>query len=360
MAEAGDEFEAFVEELLVVGLAVAIGVDEDADLVLRRAVIASRHQHPALAPGFGGQRSATVRIFRRLRDPHAAAFVPLHGDGLIDQGFGGRDAGLEAGLHLEGRDSLLRATGAADRVAHVYQVLLRAEFVDVGTTSGPGDTALDEGAVAGVSERGGVALQEDGGTEAAVLEDPGLRLDVVDRRLVGDFGDVLAVGADLGGEGRGEDVDLLVELEVENCVVRDVEGGGVLGERMGVGPDVKHHQGAEATALGRPAGAEGVAGPRSRGAGDGATEGDEGDPAIGKIGERRAVDDLVRRVILPMEQDHFILVVLRREQVARTVGFGHRGADGLEFFDQRFDGGVIVRNHGHLDRGGCEDCADEE
>ena len=210
VTESGDELQSFVEELLLVGDAVAIGVDQHADLILRGTVVAARDQHPALTPGLGGQRTTTVRIFRGLGDPHATALVPLHGDGLVDQGFGDHDAGLEARLHLERGDGLLGAAGAADRITEVDEVILRAEFVHVGAAGRPGDAAFDEGPVAGVGERGGIALQEDGGTETGILEDPGLRLDVIDGGLVGDFGDVLTVGADLGGEGRSQDVDLFV------------------------------------------------------------------------------------------------------------------------------------------------------
>ena len=211
-----------------------------------------------------------------------------------------------------------------------------------------------------MGERGGIALQEDGRTETGILKDPGLRLDIIDGGLVRDFGDVLTIGADLGSEGRSEDVDLLVEFEIEDSVVGDVEGGGILGERMGVGADVEHHQGAEAAALRGPAGAEGVASPGGGRTGDGATEGDEGDAAVGKVGERGAVDDFVGGVVLAIEDDDLVLVVLRRKQVARTIRLGHLGADGLELGDQVLDGGMVVGNDGHLDRSGDEHGADED
>ena len=280
VAEAGDEFEAFVEELLLVGLAVAVGVDEDADLVLRRTIIAARHQHPALAPGLSGQRTAAVRVFGGLGDPEAATLIPLDGDGLVDEGFGHDDAGLKARLHLEGGDGLLGAARTTDGVTQVDEVRRDAEFVHVSATTSPGDATLDEGAVAGMGERLGFALQKDRRTEARILEDPGLRLDIVDRGLVGDFGDVLTVGADLRRERGGKHVDLLVELEVEDRLVGDVESGGVLGQRMGVRPDVEHHQGAEAAALRRPTRAEGITRPRSGRTRDRATEGDETDATM--------------------------------------------------------------------------------
>ena len=210
MTETRDEFEPFMKELLLVGDAVAISVDHHANLILRRTIVTARHEHPALAPSFSSQRPSTVRIFRGLGDPHATALVPLDGDGLINQGLGGYGARLEARLHLKGRNGLFGAARAAGRITHVHEVLRRAKFIGVSATSRPSDTTLDEGTIAGVGQGGGVALQEDGRTEAGVFKDPSLRLDVVDRGFVGDFGDVLTVGADLGGEGGGEYLNLFV------------------------------------------------------------------------------------------------------------------------------------------------------
>ena len=89
VAEAGDELEALVEDLLLVGHAVAVGVDEHADLVLRRTVVAAGHEHPALLPGLGVERTASVGILGGLGHPQTAAFIPLHRDGLVDEGFRG-------------------------------------------------------------------------------------------------------------------------------------------------------------------------------------------------------------------------------------------------------------------------------
>ena len=355
VTEAGDEFESFVEELLLVGLAVAVGVDEHADLILGRAIIAAGHQHPALAPGFGGQRSSAVRVFGGLGDPEAAALIPLHGDGLVDEGLGHDDAGLKAGLHLESGDGLLGATRTADGVTQVDEVLRRAKFVHVAPTSGPGDATLDEGAVAGMGERLGFALQEDRRTEARILEDPGLRLDVVDGGLVGDFGDVLTVGADLRRERGSEHVDLLVELEVEDRLVGHVEGRGVLGQRMGVRADVEHHQGPEAAALRRPTRAERITRPGSGRPRDRTTKRDETDASVREIGQGRAIDDFVGSIVLTIKDDDLVLVVLGSEDVPRTVRFGHHGAGGGELGDERFDGEVVVGDDGDLERRGAKD-----
>ena len=201
MTEAGDQLEAFMKDLLLVEDAVVLAGGKDADLVLGRTVVTARHEHAAFAPGLGGERSTSVGIFRSLGDPHATALIPLDRDGFVDQRLGRHDAGLEAGLHLERGDGLLGAAGTTDGVTHVGEVLGRAKLVGVGATGGPGDASLDEGAVAGVGERLSLALQEDGGSQAGILEDPRLRLDVVDGDLVRDLDDLLAVGADLGSEG---------------------------------------------------------------------------------------------------------------------------------------------------------------
>ena len=355
MTETRDQLEAFMEDLLLVEDAVVLARGEDADLVLRRTVIAAGDEHAAFPPGLGGERTATIRIFRSLRDPQAAAFVPLDGDGLVDQRLGRDDAGLEARLQLEGGDGLLGAARTADRVTHVHEIFRRAEFVDVRPTGRPGDAALDEGTITGMGERLGFALQEHRGTQAGVLEDPGLRLDVVDGGLVGDFGDLLPIGADLRSEGRSEHLDLLVEIEFEDRLVGDVEGGGILGERMGVGTDIQHHQRPEATTVGGPARAESLLAPGRGRTGDGAAERDETDASVREVGESGAIDDLVRRVVLAIKDDDFVLVVGRREDLPRPIGFGHERAGHLEFGDERLDRFMVVGDDGDLDRGGAED-----
>ena len=238
MTEAGDQLEAFVEDLLLVKDSVVLAGRQYADLVLRRAIIATGNQHAAFAPRFSGERTTSVRVLGGLGHPQATAFIPLDGDGLIDQGLGRDDAGLETGLHLESGDGLGGAAGSADRVPHIHEVLRGAEFVDIGASGRPGDATLDEGAVAGMRERLGLTLQEDRRTEAGILEHPGLRLNIIDGSFVRNLDDVLAIGADLRGEGRGEYLDLLVEIELEHGLVRDVERRSVFGQGMGIGADV--------------------------------------------------------------------------------------------------------------------------
>ena len=124
---------------------------------------------------------------------------------------------------------------------------------------------------------------------------------------------------------------------------------------MGVGPDVKHHQCAEAAALRRPTRAEGVARPGGGRTGDGAAQGDETDASVREVGQGCAIDDFVRSIVLTIKDDDLVLVVLSRKDVTRTVRFGHHGAGGGELGDERFDGGRVVGDDGHLERGGAKD-----
>ena len=352
MTEAGNQFEAFVENLLLIGDTISIGVDQYADLVLRGSVVAAGNQHAAFAPGFRGERATAVRVFRALGDPQSTTFIPLDRDGLVDQGFGHDDAGLEARLHLESSDSLFRATGAADRVTHIHEVLGRAEFIDIGATGRPSDATLDEGPIAGVGEGLGFTLQENRRTEARVLKDPSLRLDVVDRGFVGDLGDVLAIGAHLRGERSGEHEDLLVELEVKDRLVGDIESRGILGERMGVCPDVQHHQSAEATALRRPTRTKGILSPAGRRTGDGTAHRDEVDTTVRKISQRCPIPDFIRGVILTIQDDDFVLLVRGGENIARTGSLGDDRTRRMQFVGQRFDRGRVIGDDRHLDRCG--------
>ena len=343
-----------MEDDLLVDDAVALAVDEDADLVLGRTIVAARDEHAAFAPSLCAQRTTSVRILRGLGDPHATSFVPLDRDRLMNEGLVGDDAGLEPRLHLEGRDGLLRSARAAGGITEVGQVLGRTELVDVLMTSDPSDASLDEGAITGVGERGGVTLQEDRRTHMVVREDPGLRLDVEDGSLVGDLGDLLARAGDLGSERGSHHVDLLVEIEFEDGVVSDVKSGSVLGERVRIRAEIEHHQRAEAAAVRRPTGAEGVLAPGSGRAGDGAADGHEADSAMREVGERGAIDDLIRHVVLAVQQDDFVLLVGLGDEVTRLGGLGDDRAGRSEFRRKRLERGGIVRDEGHLDRGGAK------
>ncbi len=169
-----------MEDFFLIEDAVILAGSQNADLVLCRTIVATRDQYATFAPRLSGERTTSVRILRRLSHPQAAAFIPLDGDRLINQGLGRNNAGLEAGLHLESGDGLFGTTGSADRVTHVHEILRGAEFVDIGTTSGPGDTPLNEGAVADMRERLRFTLQKNRGPKAIVLEHPDLWLDVID------------------------------------------------------------------------------------------------------------------------------------------------------------------------------------
>ena len=272
-AETGDQLEAFVEDLLLVEVAVALGADEDRDLVLGGAVVETGHQHAAFLPRFGVQGAAPVRVLRGFRDPEAATFVPLDGDGLVDEGLGHDGGGLEAGLQAELRDGVGGTARAADGVTEIGEVRGRAELVEVGALRDPSDAALEEGMDAGVAQGGGIALEQDDGSVGRGLEHPGLRLDVVDGGATR-LGLAAGIG-DLGGEGGGEDVILLVQGEVEDGVILDVEGRHALDERVRVGADVEHGRRAELLALGRPTAAEVLAAPVGRATGDGAVHDDE-------------------------------------------------------------------------------------
>ena len=119
---------------------------------------------------------------------------------------------------------------------------------------------------------------------------------------------------------------------------------------MGISPDVEHHQRAEAAAVLRPAGTKGILTPRSRRTGDRPAQGDEADATIRKIGEGRALLDLVWSVVLAIQDDDFVFLVLDVDELARAIGLSHDGAGALEFRDEGFDRGMVVGDDGDLDR----------
>ncbi|MEY3853979.1 MAG: hypothetical protein RI910_2959 [Verrucomicrobiota bacterium] len=121
-----------------------------------------------------------------------------------------------------------------------------------------------------------------------------------------------------------------------------------------VGAHVEHHERPEAAALRGPAGAEGVASPGGGRSGEGAAKGDEADAAVRQVSEGRAFLDFVRDVFLAIEDDDLVLAVLHVDDLARPVGFGHHGAGALEFFDQGFDGDMVVGDDRHLEGGGAK------
>ena len=297
----GNQFEAFVEDDLLVEDAVLLRRNQDANLVAGRAVVVTRSQHAPFLPGFRIQGATAVRVFRGFGDPEATAFVPLHGDGLINEGFGREDADLEARLHLELRDGIGTTARAAGRVTDVLEVGLRAEFVSQRTLRGPGGGTGDEGTEAHVVQRAHLGPgQEDSGAVVVGFIRPELRLDVVDRGTVSGLRRLTAFVGDLGGEGRAEDENLLVQREVIDRVVLNIKGRSRDGQRMRVRPDRQQHVVRELLALARPGAAEdrlaklGVACGHRAVHGDHATatlgEGTEGLLSVGRInGELRLI-----------------------------------------------------------------------
>ena len=114
--EAGDQLEAFMENLLLVEHAVVLARNEDADFIPRRAVVITRLQDATFLPGFGAERASAVRILRSFGDPQATAFVPLLRNRLIDEGLSSNNLGLKAWLHPELSNSIISATRTADRI----------------------------------------------------------------------------------------------------------------------------------------------------------------------------------------------------------------------------------------------------
>ena len=153
--ETRDELEAFMEDSLLVEDAVLLGRNHDADLVAGRAVVITRSQHATFLPRLGIQRTAAIRVFRGFGHPEATTLVPLHGDGLIDEGLGREDADFEAGLHLKLGHGIGPTAGTARWVTHVFEVGLRAELIGQRTLSGPSSRAGNEGAETDVVQGAG-------------------------------------------------------------------------------------------------------------------------------------------------------------------------------------------------------------
>ena len=293
-----------MEDDLLVEDAVLLRRNEDADLIAGRAVVVTRSQHTTFLPGFGVERATAVGVFGRLGDPKAAAFVPLHGDGLVDEGLGGEDAHLEARLHLELGDGIGPAARATRRVADVVEVGLGAELVGRRALGGPSGGAGDEGAEADVVEGADLgAGQEDRGAVVVGLEGPELRLDVVDGSAVGGLGRLAAVVGDLGREGGTEDEDLLVQREVIDGVILDVEGGGGDRQRVRVRADRQEHVVRELLALARPGAAEDRLAELGVARGDRAVDGDHATAALGEGAERLLGVGRIRRELRLVEHD---------------------------------------------------------
>lgn len=272
-----------MENLLLIEVTVALGADEDGELVLGWAVVETRDQHATLLPRLGVERAAAIGVFRRFRDPHAATLVPLDGDGLIDERLGDDSRRLEARLEAELGDRVSRPARTAHRITQVRELGRNAKFVDIGALGNPGHPALQESVDAGVAQRDGIALEQHHGAMVSGLKHPGLRLDVIHRGTAG-FGLTASIG-DLGSEGSGKNESLIIQGEVVDRVIFDVEGGEILDQRVGIGADIQHGGGTELLAVGGPSAAEVLAGPLGRGAGDGTVHDDQAVAGLREIGE---------------------------------------------------------------------------
>jgi hypothetical protein len=77
--DAGGEVESIGPDVDFIGLAIVVGIFEDFDAVARLLAVGCAHG-----------------VFVEFDDPESAAFVPGHGDGVGDHGFGGEEADFEA------------------------------------------------------------------------------------------------------------------------------------------------------------------------------------------------------------------------------------------------------------------------
>ena len=80
-----DQFEAFMENRLLVHDAVTIGVLQNADPVGGRAVVGAGLEDSGLFPRLRHAGTASIRIFGRLRNPKAPASIPVCGDRRGDE-----------------------------------------------------------------------------------------------------------------------------------------------------------------------------------------------------------------------------------------------------------------------------------
>ena len=322
-----------MEDGLLVHHAIAIRVFENADAVARRTIIAARLQHAAFLPGLGGEQSAAIGIFRRLRDPESSARVPLHGDGFVDQRFSGHDAGPEARLHLKLLDGVHRPERPTFWIAQCCQIGLGTQFIHVLPSSGPEDCAEDEAANARVFQRGVGALKEPGRAMFWAFEGPHLRLDVVN----GSTGaaDVLLllfrasqVGpgvCDLWGEGRSKHEYVIGEREVVKSLVIQIEERCVANDGMRIRPDIEHHAAGEALALGGIPGApESRLAPGHIAGRDCSRHGHDATAALGECGESRLGFGGEWREFAAVEQHYIHLRELRG--IRRRGGRDHNSA----------------------------------
>ena len=221
--EAGDEFEPLVKHLLRVHHTVAFARSEDADFVLRLALLRAgrRINAPVIFPlvptVIGPHPAPAIRILRRLRDPQPPRGIPVEIHRLRDQRFRRDDLHREVGMHFEIRKRLLRLLRPAIGIRERGNFLRLAKLIHIRALPRPSDSAQQKraeirplkrapqmagdrderairrgcarggGAPAAESARGalaarcGTSLRR--GRRSHSLIHPHLRLDVVDVRL---------------------------------------------------------------------------------------------------------------------------------------------------------------------------------
>ena len=238
--EAGDEFEAFVENFLLVHAPVAIRVGENGDAINGRTLRVRRTDAEAgilprrtLHLGFG--LTAAVRIFRRLGDPQAAIRSPLDVHHLVDERLGGHEGDVEIGVNIELGCGFLRRGRAALGITQRGQFFLRAKLIHIRALPRPGDAAQHHGFDVR-QVKGLVVVPEQGDERAMILRlvGPHLRLHVIDRGLparpdVGAVERVIGPGRRVAG---GEDARLRHHVQVVVNLVVHLEVRHALRDRM--------------------------------------------------------------------------------------------------------------------------------
>ena len=145
--ESGDELQLVGEHVLAIHHAVAVRVREDRNRVLRIAVLPPA-ERPAVLPRFRVRQPAAVGILGSLRDPQAAAIVPVDVHGLLDERLGGDERQVELRVHLDLRGGFGGGGGSPFDVAQaVAELVFLQELVDVRAFSGPRDPAQQDRAV---------------------------------------------------------------------------------------------------------------------------------------------------------------------------------------------------------------------
>ena len=141
-AEAGDEFELISKDVLFIHHAVAVGVLQPGNTILRVAVELAGVERSCIFPGIGVLLATTIGILRCLADPHAAFLVPIHVHDFVHEWLGRDERDVKLGVHFEFLRSLLRARRTTFDIAEIIAKFFGlAEFVSVGALASPCDAA---------------------------------------------------------------------------------------------------------------------------------------------------------------------------------------------------------------------------